>query len=141
VSLIHGVDSLRLADEINKQSAKIDRITDCLLQIHIASEETKFGFDSQELLELIESVDFKNLTNIRVRGLMGMATFTDNKEQVRNEFKSLKSLYDKIKLMKTSQLHDFNILSMGMSDDYQIAIEEGSTMVRIGSSVFGHRQY
>jgi PLP dependent protein len=141
VSLIHGVDSLKLAEEINKQSAKINRITDCLLQVHIASEETKFGFDGEELKELIKSNVFENLANIRIRGLMGMATFTENKEQIRNEFRSLKNLFDTIKSPELNYLKDFNVLSMGMSDDFQIAIEEGSTMVRIGSSIFGHRQY
>jgi len=141
VSLIHGVDSLKLADEINRQSAKINRITDCLLQVHIAREETKFGFEGQELLELLKSSDFEKLTNIRIRGLMGMATFTDNKEQIRSEFRTLKNLFDTIRAEEIDYLNYFNILSMGMSDDYQIAIEEGSTMVRIGSSVFGHRQY
>lgn len=141
VSLIHGVDSLKLAEEINKQSAKINRITDCLLQVHVASEETKFGFDGEELKELIKSNVFENLANIRIRGLMGMATLTENKEQIKNEFRSLKNLFDTVKSTELNYLKDFNVLSMGMSDDFQIAIEEGSTMVRIGSSIFGHRQY
>lgn len=141
VSLIHGVDSLKLAEEIHKQSAKINRITDCLLQVHIACEVTKFGFDSDELSGIINSTAIESLTNIRIRGLMGMATFTEDKEQIRNEFITLKKLFDKIKSKELKYLKDFNILSMGMSDDFQIAIEEGSTMVRIGSSVFGHRQY
>lgn len=141
VSLIHGVDSLKLAEEINKQSAKIGKITDCLLQVHIAREETKFGFNEDELMEIIYNSDLEQYTNIRIRGLMGMATFTDDIAQVRNEFKTLKNLFDKIKSENFSCLRDFDILSMGMSDDFQLAIEEGSTMVRIGSSIFGHRQY
>tara|TARA_R110000796_G_scaffold252619_2_gene388800 strand:- start:46237 stop:46887 length:651 start_codon:yes stop_codon:yes gene_type:complete len=135
VTLIHGVDSLKLLKEINKQARKYDRIIKCLLQIHIAKEETKFGFDKTELLEIIENELFKDFENIKVVGLMGMATFTQNKEQIHKEFKSLKLLFD---LAKSKDSH-FDTLSMGMSGDYQMAIEEGSTMVRIGSSIFGNR--
>ncbi len=135
VSLVHGVDSPRLLKEINKQAKKYDRTISCLLQVHIAEEDSKFGFDEKELLELVDNKEFKEYHHIKIMGLMGMATFTDNMDQVRREFKSLKLLYSKLK----SNYKDFSILSMGMSGDYQIAIEEGSTMVRIGSSIFGSR--
>ncbi|MHA7865625.1 YggS family pyridoxal phosphate-dependent enzyme [Flagellimonas marinaquae] len=135
VSLIHGVDSPRLLKEINKQAKKHDRVIPCLLQIHIAEEDTKFGLDKAELHELIDSEEFKALEHIKIVGLMGMATFTDDMNQVRREFAQLKSMYDDLK----TKLTDINILSMGMSGDYTVAIEEGSTMVRIGSSIFGAR--
>ncbi|MGI9551530.1 MAG: YggS family pyridoxal phosphate-dependent enzyme [Aurantibacter sp.] len=136
VSMVHGVDSFRLLKEIDKQAAKLDRVIDCLLQVHIAQEDTKFGLDENELHEIITSEDFKNLRNIRIVGLMGMATFTDDMVQIRKEFKYLKSVFDGLK----RSLPDISVLSMGMSGDYQIAIEEGSTMVRIGSSIFGARR-
>jgi pyridoxal phosphate enzyme (YggS family) len=135
VNLIHGVDSFKLLKEINKQAKKNNRIIDCLLQIHIAEEDTKFGLDKEELLSILESDTFKALENIKIKGLMGMATFTDNEQQVRREFKSLKFLYD----VATTKLTGLDTLSMGMSGDYLSAIEEGSTMVRIGSSIFGSR--
>jgi pyridoxal phosphate enzyme (YggS family) len=137
VSLIHGVDSFRLLKEINKQAAKYNRVIPCLLQMHIAEEDTKFGFDKKELDEIISSEEFKSMENIKINGLMGMATFTDNETQVRKEFKSLKNTFDDLK----QKLTGVDILSMGMSGDYKIAIEEGSTMVRIGSSIFGSRNY
>ncbi|GAL76035.1 YggS family pyridoxal phosphate-dependent enzyme [Nonlabens ulvanivorans] len=140
VHLIHSVDSPRLLKEINKQAEKNERVIDCLLQIHIAEEETKFGFDQNELLELLSSDAFASYKNVRITGLMGMATFTDNKEQVRKEFKNLKTLLDHINDNHLiSDSHDLKILSMGMTGDYKIAIEEGSTMVRIGSAIFGSR--
>lgn len=135
VSLVHGVDSLRLLKEINKQAKKHNRVIDCLLQIHIAEEDTKFGLNEKELHELIDSPEFQDLTNIHITGLMGMATFTENQEQIRREFRKLKALYDAL-LRKGNEL---KVLSMGMSGDYEIAIEEGSTMVRIGSRIFGAR--
>ncbi|TDE49820.1 YggS family pyridoxal phosphate-dependent enzyme [Flavobacterium sp. GT3P67] len=135
VSLIHGVDSLKLVQEINKQALKHNRVIDCLLQIHIAKEETKFGLDEKELASLLSSNEFQKLKNIRIVGLMGMATFTDNKDQIKKEFTHLKSIFDQC-IIHNSQ---FTILSMGMSGDYQLAIECGSTMVRIGSSIFGGR--
>jgi pyridoxal phosphate enzyme (YggS family) len=131
VSLIHGVDSLKLLEEINKQALKNNRIIDCLLQIYIAEEETKFGLNKDELTDLLVSESFKNLKNINIVGLMGMATFTENQIQIKKEFEHLKSIFDQLKNLKT--------LSMGMSGDYQLAIECGSTMVRIGSSIFGGR--
>ncbi|KEZ93921.1 YggS family pyridoxal phosphate-dependent enzyme [Nonlabens ulvanivorans] len=142
VHLIHSVDSPRLLKEINKQAEKNERVIDCLLQIHIAEEETKFGFDQNELLELLSSDAFAGYKNVRITGLMGMATFTDNKEQVRKEFKSLKTLLDHINDNHLiSDSHDLKTLSMGMTGDYEIALEEGSTMVRIGSAIFGSRNY
>ena len=141
VELIHGVDSLKLLQEINKQAEKINRVVSCLLQIHIATEDTKFGFSADELIKLYQSGMLSSLPFIRVCGLMGMATFTDNQQQVRKEFQSLKSLFDTINRDYAAVNDDFREISMGMSDDYQIAIEEGSTMVRIGSLIFGQRVY
>jgi pyridoxal phosphate enzyme (YggS family) len=135
VSLVHGVDSPRLLAEINKQAEKHNRVISCLLQVHIAEEDTKFGFNEEELLDLVANEEFKAFKNVKIVGLMGMATFTDNMDQVRREFASLKTLFTKLKI----NYADFTILSMGMSGDYNIAIEEGSTMVRIGSSIFGSR--
>ncbi|HEU4496499.1 MAG TPA: YggS family pyridoxal phosphate-dependent enzyme, partial [Flavobacterium sp.] len=128
VSLVHGVDSLKLLEEINRQALKNGRIIDCLLQVHIAEEETKFGLDEAELLGLLQSEDFSSLKNIKIKGLMGMATFTADQSQIKKEFLHLKAIFDKI----SAQDPDFKILSMGMSGDYQIAVECGSTMVRIG---------
>lgn len=136
VYLIHGVDSLKLLKEINKQAEKNNRVIDVLLQQFIADEETKFGLDEEEIRQIMTE-EIQSLPNIRVVGLMGMATFTDNENQVRNEFKTLKSNFDLLKKNHS----DVSILSMGMSGDYEMAIEEGSTMVRIGSSIFGNRNY
>jgi len=138
VSLIHGVDSLKLLQEINKQALKNNRIIDCLLQIYIAEEESKFGLDKNELNTLISSSDFKAMKNIRILGLMGMATFTEDQNQIKKEFKYLKSIFDSIRSIENENLN-LNTISMGMSGDYQLAIECGSTMVRIGSSIFGGR--
>ncbi|MDG1871322.1 MAG: YggS family pyridoxal phosphate-dependent enzyme [Flavobacterium sp.] len=138
VSLVHGVDSLKLLSEINKQALKNERSIDCLLQMHIAEEETKFGLDQKELLELINSDSFKDLKNIRIVGLMGMATFTDNQNQIRKEFNELHSIFEELK-NDTIVGSDIEILSMGMSGDYKLAIDCGSNMVRIGSSIFGGR--
>ena len=138
VSLFHGVDSLKLLQEINKQAKKNNRTIDCLLQIYIAEEETKFGLDEEELTSLLTSNEFQELKNIQIVGLMGMATFTANKDQIKKEFLHLKSIFDTNKNLK-SEICNLNTLSMGMSSDYQLAIECGSTMVRIGSSIFGGR--
>jgi pyridoxal phosphate enzyme (YggS family) len=138
VSLIHGVDSLKLLEEINKQALKNNRIIDCLLQIHIAEEETKFGLNEDELKDLLASETFKNLNNIKIIGLMGMATFTENQNQIKKEFEHLKSIFETIKSLSIVNCQ-LSILSMGMSGDYQLAIACGSTMVRIGSSIFGGR--
>lgn len=136
VTLIHGVDSLKLLQEINKQALKNNRIIDCLLQIYIAEEESKFGLDENELNELLTSTEFTELKNIRILGLMGMATFTEDQNQIKKEFTHLKSIFDSIQKL---QIVDLKTISMGMSGDYQLAIECGSTMVRIGSSIFGGR--
>ena len=138
VSLIHGVDSLKLLEEINKQAQKHNRVIDCLLQIYIAEEESKFGLNEKELKDIFSSEGFKKLENIKIVGLMGMATFTENKEQIKKEFLHLKSIFDKCSKLKTQNLK-LKTISMGMSGDYQLAIECGSTMVRIGSSIFGGR--
>jgi PLP dependent protein len=142
VSLIHGVDSLKLLREINKQAAKNNRVIDCLLQVYIAEEESKFGLDEQELEEMLKQVqhDKDNFKNIKIVGLMGMATFTENQNQIEKEFKHLKTIFDKYKNLNTEHCQ-LNTLSMGMSGDYQLAISCGSTMVRIGSSIFGSRNY
>ena len=131
VSLIHGVDSVKLLKEINKKAKQNNRVIDCLLQVHIATESTKFGFDISELSNAINSAN--EYQNIRIVGLMGMATFTDNKQQVIQEFSSLKIVFDTVKN------EHITILSMGMSGDYQLAIEQGSNMVRVGSAIFEHR--
>ena len=131
VSLIHGVDSIKLLKEINKRAKQNNRVIDCLLQVHIATESTKFGFDISEVNEAINTAN--EYQNIRIVGLMGMATFTDNKQQVIEEFSSLKIVFDTVKN------EHITTLSMGMSGDYQLAIEQGSSMVRVGSAIFGHR--
>ncbi len=141
VSLIHAVDTLKLLKEINKQAAKVDRVIDCLLQVHVAKEETKFGFLPDELRELLNGNEWKELNNVKIRGLMCMATNTDDSLQIHREFYEVKVLQDELKDRHFQNDSMFNILSMGMSDDYQIAIEEGSTMVRVGSKIFGERYY
>lgn len=135
VSLIHAVDSFRLLNEINKQAQKCDRVIDCLLQIKIADEESKFGLSEVEATALLYSEEIKTLQNVKVIGLMGMATFTDDTSQLKEEFGYLRGVYEKLK----TQYPDLQILSMGMSGDYALAIEHGSTMVRVGSAIFGAR--
>lgn len=139
VSLIHAVDSLKLLKEINKQALKNNRIIDCLLQFHIAEESSKFGFDETEVTTMLKSEAFKNLENVRIIGVMGMATFTDNEAQVKQEFRQLKNLFETLKNTFFSNDIHFKEISMGMSGDYQLAVSEGSTMVRIGSLLFGSR--
>jgi len=139
VHLIHAVDSLKLLNEINKQALKHDRVINCLLQFHIAEEESKFGYTMQEAQKMLRSEDFQALEGINIVGVMGMATFTHNEEQVRSEFKLLKNNFETLKSDFFSDKKDFTEISMGMSGDYQLAIEEGSTMVRVGSSIFGAR--
>ncbi len=140
VAMIHSVDSLKLLQEINKQAAKNERVIDCLLQIYIAQEDTKFGLSPEEAEELLDTDTFKNLNNIKIVGLMGMATNTDDQEQIRLEFRSLKTFFEKLKAER-SETHNFQLkeISMGMSGDFLIAAEEGSTLVRVGSAIFGHR--
>lgn len=139
VSLIHSVDSLKLLKEINKQAKKWRRVIPCLLQVYIATEETKFGLEQDELLQLIHADEFKEMENIKIVGLMGMASFTEDIDKIRKEFQSLKDIFDYVKPYQLPNCH-FEHLSMGMSGDYKIAIECGSTMVRIGSSIFGRRE-
>jgi pyridoxal phosphate enzyme (YggS family) len=139
VNLIHGVDSLKLLEEINKQALKNNRIIDCLLQIYIAEEESKFGLDEEELSVLLASSTFKEMKNIRIVGLMGMATFTENQNQIKKEFTHLKSIFDTFGTDAINRVSTLQTLSMGMSGDYQLAIVCGSTMVRIGSRIFGGR--
>ena len=139
VHLIHAVDSARLLNAINKEGRKNDRVINCLLQVHIASEENKFGFDEAELDELIKSANWQELTNVKVVGLMGMATFTEDKVQIRGEFKLLAGLKTKLSAMELSPNVVMEELSMGMTNDYKIALEEGSTMIRVGTAIFGAR--
>jgi PLP dependent protein len=139
VHLIHGVDSFKLLKEINKQGKKIDRAIPVLLQIHIAEEESKFGFDRAELNEMFVDPEFLTLDHVLIKGLMGMATFTESQDQVRKEFRGLKQLFDDLKSQSLPPFVQLEEISMGMSGDYLIAQEEGSTMVRIGSAIFGAR--
>ena len=140
VHLIHGVDSFKTLKEINKQALKHDRIINCLLEVKIANEETKFGLSFAEVELLLKSEELKNLKNINIQGLMGMASFTENNEIVRDEFKTLKTFFDSLQKYQSFNVNPI-ILSMGMSGDYKIAIEEGSTMIRVGSAIFGSRNY
>ena len=135
VTLIHGVDSLKLLKEINKQALKNNRVIDCLLQLHIASESNKFGLSKIECIEALIAAE--SLENVTIKGLMGMATFTDDNCQIEQEFNGLKELYDQL----AKQYSEFEVLSMGMSGDYEIAITKGSNMIRVGSKIFGERNY
>ena len=139
VELIHGVDSFKTLKEINKQAKRENRVIDCLLQMHIAEEESKFGMTIQIVNDLLNSTVYKNFEHVRIVGVMGMATFTDDESQVKNEFKTLKSIFDNLKENYFSEIPSFKEISMGMSGDYKLAIEAGSTMVRIGSLLFGAR--
>lgn len=141
VSLIHSIDSLGLLQAVDKEAAKHHRVIDCLLQFHVASEETKFGLDMDEARALLGSEDYKALQHVRIVGVMGMATNTDDMELVRREFRTLRQYRDELKEQFFAQNADFKEISMGMSGDYQIALEEGSTLVRVGSSIFGARNY
>ncbi len=141
ITLVHSVDSLKLLEEINKQAKKQNRVIDCLLQVHIAEEETKFGLDHIELIELLRSEKLAELNQVRIRGLMGIATNTPNEKVIKEEFYELKSLFDGIKKSFFNDASHFDTLSMGMSSDYKIAIEQGSNMVRLGSTIFGERNY
>lgn len=139
VEIIQSVDSLRLLKVIDKEGAKNNREIKCLLQMHIAEEESKFGMSEDELCQMLESDDFKQMKNISINGLMGMASFTEDEEQVRKEFKMLKSVFDDIKEKYFQSDDSFSEISIGMTNDYEIAIEEGSTMLRIGTALFGER--
>lgn len=141
VSMIHGIDSYKLLTEVNKQAAKAERIIDCLLQLHIAQEETKFGFSFEECRKMLAAGEWKTLANVRICGLMGMATNTDAEKQIEQEFHSLHIFFNEVKKdFFADQLH-FCELSMGMSDDYPLAVAQGSTLVRVGSRIFGERIY
>ena len=139
VKCIHSIDSLKLLKEVNKQAGKNERVIECLLQFHIARESTKFGLEEQQARKLLESPDYRALENIRLTGVMGMATFTDDQDQVRGEFRHLKNIFDRLKNQYFKGVGHFREISMGMSGDYLVAIEEGSTMVRIGTLLFGKR--
>lgn len=139
VTMIESVDSLKLLKEINKHALKNKRIINCLLQFHIASEETKFGLDPEEAHALLESPEYEAMENIRICGVMGMATFTDDEDTLRKEFRQLKLYFDQLKSSFFKEADWFREISMGMSGDYQIAIEEGSTNVRVGTAIFGSR--
>ncbi len=141
VSLIHSLDSGRLMQEIEKQGAANNRVIPCLLQVHIAEEDTKSGFSPEECLAFLAEGKWKECEHVQLRGVMGMATYTDNKEQVRSEFKQLKSVFNECKTKFFADSPDFNEISMGMTGDYSIAIEEGSTMIRVGTLIFGEREY
>ena len=141
IAMIHSVDSMKLLETIEKEGEKVGKRIDCLLQVHIAMEDTKFGFSEDEVFELAKSNDIVKYQYVNIRGLMGMGTFTDNIEKVRQEFRNLKTIFDRIKNIPSFNRSDFDQISMGMSNDYPVAIEEGSTMIRIGSSIFGERNY
>ena len=134
VKMIHAVHKMKLLKEINKQAKKENRVIDCLLQMKIAEEDSKYGMTKEEIIEFLADEQLKNYTNVKLRGLMGMATFTDDNEQIKREFTLLKNLYEQLK-----SSHNFDVLSMGMTGDYKIAIEQGSSMIRIGSKIFGAR--
>lgn len=139
VSLIHSIDSLRLLEEVNKEGAKHNRVIPCLLQVHIAMEDTKFGFSEEEILELPDQLNALSLSNVAINGLMGMATFTGNEHQVHTEFEALNRLFTDLRQRDTGPLMKMEELSMGMSNDFRIAIEHGSTLVRVGTAIFGER--
>jgi len=139
VGLIHSVDSLKLLEVIDKEGAKNNKVIACLLQVFIASEETKFGLNLEELMDLLANPDFKKLQHCKIVGLMGMAIYTENEDQVRNEFKFLKKTFNEVKVNFFKEENSFKEISMGMSNDYKIAIEEGATLIRVGSTIFGSR--
>jgi len=141
VELIHSVDSAKLLIEINKEAEKQNRVIKCLLQVHIADEKSKFGFEIDELQKYLATKEFRNFKFVKIVGLMGIATFTDNTEQVRNEFHTIKNVFNNLKTTIFASDSEFCELSTGMSDDYEIAISEGSTIIRVGSLIFGERDY
>jgi len=141
VHMLHGVDSLKLLGVINREAEKNNRVIDCLLQLHIASEESKFGLTEESLMLLLASRDYKEMGHIRIRGLMGMASYTENSNQIREEFRLLKRIFDRLKKSEFARQDSFDQLSCGMSGDYSLAMEEGSNLVRIGSLIFGPRNY
>ncbi len=140
IEMIHSVDSIKLLETINKQAKKYNRTIKCLLQFHIAQETAKFGLSLDEAKDIINSDEYRSFENIKISGVMGMATFTDDKEIVKNEFENLKDIFENLKSSVFSDVSNFSHISMGMSGDYELAIEQGSTMVRIGSTIFGSRK-
>ncbi len=141
IAMIHSVDRWKLLKEIDKQARKVDRVINCLLQVHIAEEETKFGFSKEELFEMLQKDELGELLHVNIAGLMGMATFTEDEDKIRSEFRMLKGVFDEVKANYQTDKVQMKELSMGMTNDYRIAIEEGSTMVRIGTAIFGERNY
>ena len=141
VNLLHGIDSLKLLKVVNKEAQKNDRIVSCLLQFRIAEEATKFGFSIEEAQDLLNSEEIKSLQNVEIAGVMGMATYTNNENQIRNEFRLLNNIFNTLKNEYFSGNENFREISMGMSDDFLIAVEEGSTLIRVGSKIFGSRNY
>ena len=141
VTLIHSIDTANLLEAVNKEAKKHDRVVDCLLQFHIAQEQTKFGLDLEEARQLLDSEAFKAMENVRICGVMGMATFTEDEGEIRKEFQHLKAIFDTLKQDYFADQPQFKEISMGMSEDYLIAIEEGATLVRVGSKIFGARNY
>ena len=141
VTLIHSIDTANLLEAVNKEAKKHERIVDCLLQFHIAQEETKFGLDMDEARQMLDSEVFKTMENVRICGVMGMATFTDDEVEIRKEFKHMKAVFDTLKKDYFADQQQFKEISMGTSEDYLIAVEEGATMVRVGSKIFGARHY
>ncbi|MCD7937452.1 MAG: YggS family pyridoxal phosphate-dependent enzyme [Tannerellaceae bacterium] len=141
IHTIHSIDSLKLVQEVNKQALRHNRTIRVLLEIHVATEDSKHGFSPEEVLAFLANEEWKTFSNIRITGLMGMATFTDDEELVRSEFRQLKELFDSIRATWFPDDPEFSVLSMGMSDDYPVALEEGSTMIRVGSKIFGEREY
>ena len=141
VHLIHSIDSFRLLQEVNRQAMRHERVVSCLLQSHIATEETKFGFSLEECLQMLQSPEFTTLHNVEICGVMGMASLTDDIQQIHQEFRTLHEYFDVLKQNYFSENQNFKEISMGMTDDYSIAIEEGSTIIRVGSAIFGERDY
>ncbi len=141
ISMIHAVDSIKLLKAISKEAKKNNRSIDYMLQLHVAVESTKFGLSEQELYNMVSSEEFQNIENVNLRGIMAMASYTNDKQQIKNEFTSVKNAFDKLKNEFLANKPDFNEISIGMSSDFELAIEHGSTMVRIGSTIFGARQY
>lgn len=141
VTLIHSIDSYKLLEDVSRQASKINRTIDCLLQMHIAQESTKFGFSFDECREMLQSLEWEKLSNVRIIGVMGMATFTENNLQVEKEFQSLKAFFDEIKDTYFSTESTFKEISMGMTHDYPIAVRNGSTLIRVGTKIFGERDY
>jgi pyridoxal phosphate enzyme (YggS family) len=139
VHLIHGVDSFKLLKTIDAEAKKVNRVIPCLLQFYIADEDTKFGFSMDEAVEMLKSVEWKSMRNVSISGVMGMATYTDDEKQIGKEFAHLKAIFEELKSGFFAEVPEFKEISMGMSGDYLIAVEKGSTMVRIGSTIFGER--